>query len=232
MTENKKNPFLNEATLEIIVVILLGITAIFTAWASWIGSLHGGNQATNYTESNNLSAEGNSVYNEAAQNYMQDMMTWNTIAQLRIDYAFAEEKGDQDEMDRIEYLLDQIIGDNCTPEFPAAIEWADAQEDYVTPFEKEGFYESYFESAYEVIDEGKEKLEQGKKDNANGDAFNLVTVIYSITLFLLGIVGIFKSIPNRGAVVIISAVIFIFATIYMLSLPMPTGFSLSSFFVK
>lgn len=36
-----------------------------TAWATWIGSLHGGNQATNYTKSNNVAAEGNSMYNEA-----------------------------------------------------------------------------------------------------------------------------------------------------------------------
>ncbi len=33
---------------------LLGITALLTAWATWIGSLHGGNQATNYTKSNNI----------------------------------------------------------------------------------------------------------------------------------------------------------------------------------
>lgn len=40
----------SEEKIEIIVAIFLGITALATAWASWIGSLHGGNQATNYTK--------------------------------------------------------------------------------------------------------------------------------------------------------------------------------------
>lgn len=69
----------SEEKIEIIVAIFLGITALATAWASWIGSLHGGNQATNYTKSNNLSSEGNSMWNEASQNLMQDMITWNDI---------------------------------------------------------------------------------------------------------------------------------------------------------
>ena len=48
-----------EDILEIIIAIFLGITALATAWASWIGSLHGGNMSTNYTKSNNLAADGN-----------------------------------------------------------------------------------------------------------------------------------------------------------------------------
>ena len=56
-TKTKKS---KEQIIEILTAVFLGITALATAWASWIGSLHGGNQSTNYTTSNNLSAEGNS----------------------------------------------------------------------------------------------------------------------------------------------------------------------------
>lgn len=233
MSEEKKEvkkSKITVETLEIIVVIMLGITAAFTAWASWIGSLHGGNQATNYTQSNNLSADGNSLWNEASQYYMQDMMTWNSISQLQIDYAFAQDKNDQDEMDRIEYKMEQIISDNCTEEFQEAINWALEQEDYATPFEMEGFVDSYYANAQATLEESSALLEQGKQDNANGDKYNLVTVLYSITLFMLGIVGIFKKLPNRGIVVIIACVVFLFATIYMFSIPLPTGFSIANFF--
>ena len=58
---------------ELIIVIMLGVTALLTAWASWIGSLHGGNQATNYATSNNLASEGNSEYNAGVQQ-MNDFM--------------------------------------------------------------------------------------------------------------------------------------------------------------
>ena len=47
-----------EDILEIIIAVFLGVTALATAWASWIGSLHGGNMSTNYTKSNNLAADG------------------------------------------------------------------------------------------------------------------------------------------------------------------------------
>ncbi len=68
------------------------------------------------------------------------------------------------------------------------------------------------------------------QDNKNGDSFNLVNVIYSLVLFMLGIIGIFKRIPNRFVVLCIAVVCLILATVYMFTLPMPTGFSIGSFF--
>ena len=90
--------------------------------------------------------------------------------------------------------------------------------------------DSYFAEAQNKISEADELLEQGKKDNANGDAFGLVTVIYSVVLFMLGIVGMFKNIPNRMFILIVAIAAFVFATIYMFTIPMPTGFSMGSFF--
>lgn len=232
MDKEKKS---KDQIIEIIVAVLLGVTALATAWASWIGSLHGGNQATNYTTSNNLSAEGNSEWNEASQMLMQDMMTWNTISDIYIDMAYAEEKGDELEYEKLSYKYDTLLYDNCTEDFQAAIEWALSQEEWTSPFEytyEDGttYQDSYFDNAREVIAEADQMLEQGKADNTNGDAFNLVTVIYSVVLFLLGIVGVFKNLPNRIAILGVAAVGFLIATIYMFTIPMPTGFSLMSFF--
>ena len=89
---NKKEGFFSEK--KILVAIFLGITAILTAWASWIGSLHGGNQATNYTKSNNVSAEGNSEYNSAYQLYLSDQLAWNTMSEYSFDLEIAQAKGD------------------------------------------------------------------------------------------------------------------------------------------
>lgn len=219
-----------EEILEIIVAIFLGVTALATAWASWIGSLHGGNQATNYTTSNNLAADGNSLYNEAAQDLMQDMMLWNQISDARLDYAFAEENNDTLEMEKLDYKLTQLIVDNCSEELADAIDWADEQAEYASPFDKEGFVESYFETALDRLAESEELLEQGKQDNAHGDAFGLVTVIYSVVLFMLGIVGTFKRLPNRFIILGAAIVGFLFATIFMFTLPLPTGFNILSFF--
>ncbi len=225
-----KKSFITEQGLEILVAIFLGITALLVAWGTWIGSLHGGNQATNYTKSNNLAAEGNSEYNAAAQLYLSDLMAWNNIINYEFDIEIAEANGNTAQAQLIEEKLDKYVKDNCTDQFIEAMHWASEQEEDATPFDKEGFVESYFENSNKLLAESQELLEKGQKDNSNGDAYGLVTVIYSVVLFLLGIIGIFKSLPNRKIVFIISVVVLIIATIYMLTIPMPTGFNILSFF--
>ena len=225
--KKKRDP---EKILEIIVAVFLGITALATAWASWIGSLHGGNQATNYATSNKLSSEGNSMYNEAAQNLMQDMMLWNEISDVLIESSYAEEKNDTEAVEKYDWKLAKLLNDNCSAELAQAITWAMEQDEYTSPFDKEGFTDSYFTDAKEMIAEADKLLEQGKKDNANGDAFGLVTVIYSVVLFLLGIVGTFKRLPNRYVILGVAIAGFLFATIFMFTIPMPTGFNILSYF--
>ncbi|MBR3039076.1 MAG: DUF4064 domain-containing protein [Lachnospiraceae bacterium] len=219
-------PWLNESRLETVVAIFLGITALLTAWATWIGSLHGGNQATNYAKSNNLSADGNSMWNEASQQYMQDMLTWNDIVDTLTDIEIAEKEDNRVEANLLQTKLDNLIYDSGSEEFIEAVEWALDQPEYVTPFDKEGYVDHYYEEAQAVLDESSEVLAQGQEDNANGDRFGLVTVIFSLVLFLLGIVGIFKNLPNRKLVFIISLVFLIAATIYMFTIPLPSGFTL------
>lgn len=226
--EKKKRS--KEEIIEIIVAIFLGVTALATAWASWIGSLHGGNQATNYTQSNNVAADGNSRWNEASQNLMQDMMTWNEISAANLNYEYAKQNGNKSDMEKYDYQIEQLMSDNCTDEFLDAINWALDQDGNVSPFTKEGYVDSYFAEANEKIEESNELLEQGKKDNANGDAYGLVTVIYSVVLFMLGIVGTFKRLPNRTIVLCVAIAGFVFATIYMFTIPLPTGFNIFSYF--
>ena len=100
----------------------------------------------------------------------------------------------------------------------------------VSPFDMPGITSMYFEKANELLEESRALLEEGKQDNAHGDAYNLVNVIYSVVLFMLGIVGIFKRLPNRFVVLVIAVVGLVAATVYMCTIPMPTGFSIANFF--
>lgn len=222
-----------KAFLEFIIVIMLGLTAIFTAWASWIDSLHSGNQATNYTLSTNLSSEGNSEYNAAIQSYMQDMLLYNDVNNLLIDQYFAQQQGDEDALATLEWKIDEIMYANMREELAAAVEWALAESEVqgvtITPFEMEGFTEAYFETAIDLLAQSEEALLQGQEDNANADSYGLVTVIYSVVLFLLGIVGTLSSYKNRLVIVGIACVAFVTATLFMFTIPLPTGFNLLSF---
>ncbi len=237
-----------DAILEIIVVVMLGITALFTAWASWIGSLHGGNQATNYADANNLASEGNSEYNVGMQRINQDMILWNEISDLQIDILYAQDNDDNEMLIKSTNKLFYKLTDNLTTDMAEAIGWdPDDQSDDPTeiilswmendialqsPFTNESFTDTYFEDANTLLTESQDKMEAGQKDNKNGDAYGLVTVIYSVVLFLLGIAGSFQSKKNKYAIITISLVSFLIATIYMLTLPLPDGFNLISFLTK
>lgn len=229
MTEIKtKGKFLSEKQIEIIVAIMLGVTALFSAGASWIGSLHGGNQATNYAMSNNLAAEGNADYVQSMQLFTMDAMHWNEINGMMVEEKFNPTSDGKFE-ERIQYILTNCSND----QFPAAVAWAmqnSTDDAFTSPFEMEGFVETYFADANAKLAESQKYLEQGQQDNANGDAYNLVTVIFTVVLFMLGITGTFKSLPNREIIVLISILVFVIGVIYMCTIPLPTGFSLCSFF--
>ena len=128
----------------------------------------------------------------------------------------------------LEQKLDTYAGQNASDILIEALQWMD-KNDAESPFDMPGITDQYFESANKKLAESQELLEEGRSDNAKGDAYNLVSVIYSLVLFLLGIVGIFKRLPNRAVVLIIAGVGLVLTTIYMLTIPMPTGFNLLSF---
>ncbi|WP_037323039.1 hypothetical protein [Ruminococcus sp. NK3A76] len=229
--KSEKKPFLSENAIEVLVAIFLGVTALLTAWASWIGSLHGGNQATNYTKSNNLAAEGNSVYNSGFQDNITDELVWSTYNEYCYELDIANAKGETETAEILEEKIDNYIAENGSENLQNAFDEMDKNPGkYQSPFDVPGMVDNYYADANDLLDESQKLLEEGQKDNANGDAYNLVNVIYSVVLFLLGIVGVFKRLPNRTAVLFIGVVGLVLTTVYMLTIPMPTGFSLSSFF--
>ena len=129
-----------EELLELLVVIMLGATAILTAWASWIGSIHGANQAEYFAISNNLAAEGNSEYNAGIQALTQDMILFSDINSLMIDLHFAESRGDLDEVEKNEWKLDELMQANMCPDLEEAFYWSlhesERLGEFVSPFDK------------------------------------------------------------------------------------------------
>lgn len=153
-----------EDILEIIIAVFLGVTALATAWASWIGSLHGGNMSTNYTKSNNLAADGNARWNEASQTLMQDMQVWNMISDYQVEVLYADQTGDESKLYESAYKIKFICADNLTQEiadlinydfdFDAdqIIDWVKNNEkSTVSPFSDEDYVNSYYADAQEKI---------------------------------------------------------------------------------
>ncbi len=50
-----------------------------------------------------------------------------------------------------------------------------------------------------------------------------------MTLTLLGIIGIFKQLPNRRLIFVVSLIILASGIVFMVRIPLPTGFSIGSY---
>lgn len=162
------------------------------------------------------------------QMYLSDLMAWNTAIDYQLDAEVAKMKGNEDEAKIYEDKMHYFMQQNSSQILSDAMNQMDDSKS--SPFEVEGMTDKYFEESNNLIAQSQELLEEGKRDNRNGDAYNLVNVIYSVVLFLLGIVGVFKNLPNRVVVLFIAIAGVVLATIYMFTIPLPTGFNILSFF--
>lgn len=172
------------------------------------------------------------MWNEATQLLIQDMLTWNMITEYQFDIEIAKLNGNDKEAELIEEKIDTLMESNASEQLVAGIEWLynEAPETAISPFENEEIIDSYYTEAQAMLDEADAVLKEGQEDNAKGDAYNLATVFLSVVLFLLGIVGTFKRMPNRFVVFVVAVAILVFAVIFMFKIPMPTGFNFASFF--
>lgn len=208
---------------ELIIAILLGVTALLTAWASWQESLYGGDQATSYTKGTAMVSEANSMYNEAFTAYSNDMRVYDEINGLRIDLTIADERGDADEVERLEWRLDELMMNNVSEELEEAILWADEQTEatgeYYSPFDMEGFVDAYFTDYYAAYDEGQQMISDGQDANYKADVLGLSSVIYAVVLFLLGIVNTFDEKKIKIAITAVSCAALIFAVVTMFTIP-------------
>lgn len=224
-----KKTFLTQKRIETIVAILLGVTTLLSAWASWIAHLHGGLQSIHFTESNNTASEGTAAYNIGTQAYIADLMAWNNLRDYNYELETAKAEGDQTKVDLISERIETFKKQNISDTLAEGIKWMEANNED-NPFLMPDMEKMYFADAQKTVEDSQELLEEGKRDNTKGDSYQLVTVIYSLTLFLLGIVNTFKSMPNKITVLCIAFAFLVFAFIYMCTIPMPTGFENMNFF--
>ena len=221
-----RNAARREKILEIVRAVLLAITTLLTAWATWIGSLHTGLQETHFTESNNTMSSAIAMYTDASQMVVQDAEVWASIQNYALDEKAAREEGDETRA-QVARAKIEALQEMCSPELKTAIDWA--LQTGKSPFEKEGYAESYYKDAKDLVKEAQDILATGKQDNLNSDRYGLVSVVYALVLFLLGITGTFKHNPNRIGIMATAVLLLAIGLVLMFSIPMPAGFDLLHF---
>ena len=201
---------------ELLIVILLGIVSVATAWVSFQAALYDGQTAKALSQSQSATAEAESLYLEGNQEYVQDAQTLARLTELQAQIN----AGDAVAIDVYDALYFVAVSEH----FGAAIERADAinaadAEFYTSPLDDEEYQNVLFGAYGEKSDEAVELTKQADELDARGDWLTLTTVLMAISLFLLGVAAVVRSRKVQYSLIIIGSAIFVFAAAIMLTIP-------------
>ncbi len=214
-----------------LVAIMLAVCALTTAWATWIGDLHGSDQDSNYAKAERLNTEANASYNLNAQLYVAAFSLWSHVYEVNAEVKSLESAGDSEGARAKREYMNSYIETNCPDyeNFKGAVYAALERGGTATPFE-EYPQASFFTDSEKLAQEAAQAREDGNRCNLANDSYGLVSVLYSLCLFLFGMVGFYRQRIPRRIVFAVGVAVFVAATAYMLSLPLPDGFDFANYF--
>lgn len=201
---------------ELLIVILLGIVSVATAWVSFQAALYDGQTAKSLSLSQSATAEAESLYLEGNQEYVQDAQTLARLTELQAQI----DAGDPIAAEVYDALFFVAVSEH----FGAAIERADAinaadTEFYTSPLDDEEYQGVLFGAYAEKSDEAVALTQQADELDARGDWLTLTTVLMAISLFLLGVAAVVRSRRVQYSLIVIGSAIFVFAAVIMLTIP-------------
>lgn len=177
--------------LELIIVVLLGIVSVATAYTSFQAALYDGMTASAYSQAQNAQTEAESLYLEANQMFIQDTQTWARMTELTVDMDSADPAvaaAAEAKFDNLHFVMVDEV-------FDAAITQSNEQstaDAYVSPFDSEDYLAARF-GAWSQEDQRSQALfADAEEFNTHGDRLQLNTVLMAITLFLLGVAAVLK----------------------------------------
>lgn len=205
--------------IELLVVILLGIVSVATAYTSFQSTLYDGLSASAYSQAQNSQTEAESLYLEANQLYIQDTQTWARLTELGVDLDNPDPEVAANASAKFETLQFVLVDEV----FEAAITWSDEQTEatgeYVGPFDDEEYFASRFAAWQEEDTRSTELFEQAEEYNTLGDRLQLNTVLMAITLFLLGVAAVVKRRRMQWILIAFGMTIFVVAAILTALVP-------------
>lgn len=207
--------------LELLIVTLLGIVSVATAWTSFQASLYGGMQSSAYAQAQNAQTEAESLYLEANQQFIRDAQTLDRLNELSIemdssDLAIAETASAK---------FDTLTFTSISDELQSAIEWSNAENDanpdeYVSPLDSPDYLLALFGAWKETDEASLAFTELGDEANGHGDWLALWIAIMAITLFLLGIAAVVRGPRVKWVLIGFGMAIFVVALVGAATVPL------------
>lgn len=166
---------------EIVLAILLGLSAVLVAWTTYQSGLLNGASIKEMNRSIRVSDEASQQWNEGNQDY-QSQVT------LFLDYAKADLDGDTD---TAEFILEELMEDD----FYAAVQWSeDPANEADSPFVDENpeWVVAGWVEAEKLDAEADELFKSGEDFNTRSDRQALWSVLLATALFMFGLAAIMR----------------------------------------
>lgn len=198
------------SNVELIVVIFLGIVSVTTAYTSFQSSLYGGHSDDKISQSEAAGTLAESLYLEGNQQYVQDAQTVLRLAELNIEAQSADPVTAADAAAK----YDEIYFIGVTPDLDAAIQWAadldESEPDfYHYPLDDDTYLDARFGAYDEQVAYSDELRAEGDRLGAEGDQLGFYTALMAITLFLLGVAAVVRTLRIRWVLIAIGMSIFV-----------------------
>ena len=203
-----------ESRFEVVAVVLLGLAALATAWASYQASLWSGVAIDSYAAADELRTEATAL-SEASLVLIQGDQT------AVLEYAKASRTGDT----QLAALVRSELMDRRVREALDAWEKTPVATREHSPLsDKYGYTVPGKAEAARRINESREEMSLARAASTTGDDYNLASILEAVALILVGIAAALNVLRVRIATMAIGAVVFVATTAWMLTLSIRAPF--------
>ena len=213
-TINSKSKTSFKDRVEQIIAVMLGLAAIITAWTAFQSSQLGDKVQESFSEGIRSSDQASQEYNTAIATDNQDQAIFLEYAKALVS---------EDEVTAT-YIQESLM----SPELAAAVEWWIEQPDDTgpdSPFVEENpnWDDSSWNKAADLDVEAQQYFDSARQADADGDEFDLLEVIVTLSLFLFGVASLVRQQKIQVGLAAVGGVILIYSIIMTIALGDPAG---------
>ena len=184
--------------LETVLAVLLGLAAIITAFAAYNASLKDGDTIKAYNQGIRSINDANAFYSEAVAQVTRDEGVFLEYAKL------SQEEGTTE---IAKYIYEALMDENLQG---AVDEWQES-DDLATPIDAESYVVPAQAEAEKLEGQTEARFAEAQSLDDSGDRYELAGVIGAVSLFFLGIAGVFRSARMKVTAAAIGAVVLLVA---------------------
>jgi hypothetical protein len=203
-----------ERRFEIIATVLLGLTALATAWSGYQASLWDGIQSSNYTQASALRTQGSLNHTEANQFRLGDLSVFENYVDATLD-------GDTELAD----FYRQRFRDEFEPAFAAwiALDPFTNPDAPPSPLAMPEYRLADDQQAKDLTDRAEAKFKDGEDANNYSDTYTAATLFFAAALFFAAISERFSYVRARASLLAMAGIGLVGGTVLMVTQPVTSG---------